>query len=613
MRKNRIIVYFFTAVFLLTAAFLWIKIADKKENDLFSVRITSDGKSENIKCWQNEKEDYYVFLPSYADLSKSKLFLNTEVELSINGKAIKDGMSCQSFELNVPYNLSYNTWGKGHSHRVTFLKSDNVATMYIDTASGNMDYINSNKKNQESADLCVVNADGTLDYTGKIESISGRGNSTWELYEKKPYNIKFACDTNLLKIGEAQNWVLLANAADSSNLRNKLIYDFAKKIGLENSPDSEWVDLYLNGEYAGLYLLSEKNEIHRNRVNINPNESFLVSTEYGYKLEKQNIPYITTNSGQVLRIRNSTYTPEQLIEKWQSVENAILADDNEDTISRKNLWELIDLDSWARKYLIEEVFINFDGGFVSQFFYKSGENGKIFAGPVWDYDLSMGRAETYQCNNPEALIANRLYSVDNYKTPWFNALYSNEEFLNRVKELYATEFLPELNKLVNNGIAEYSDGIAQASKMNSYRWFAEEDVTLHPQKMSDFMEKRIEFLNNIWINNGEYCTVKFDAGADRYYTYYCCYKGKVLSQMPNLPDYPRVEFLGWYYVDTDEPFDINKPIYEDVEVYAKWQEIGGEKIKDLIKLAPVGVITVLFFALCIVEFKKYRKNSKVGK
>ncbi len=613
MKNNRIIICIFTAVLLIVGVFAGVVSTEKTKNDLFYIQVDSLGSVEEIKCWQNEEDDYYVFLPSYANLSDSKLYLNTETQLKIGSKVLKDGMKCSAFEFDVPYDFTYTSWGKKKSHKITFVKSANVATIYINTASGNMDYIHENKANKEAADISVVLEDGTSDYMGEIDSISGRGNSTWEYYKKKPYNIKFATDTNLLDMGAAQNWILLANATDSSNLRNKLVYDYAAKVGLEFSPDSKWVDLYLNGEYAGLYLLTEKNEIHENRVNISQKESYLVSLEYEYKLRKQKISYITTDSKQALRIRNSSYSEKELKKEWQIIENAILSKDNVDVESGKYLWDIIDLDSWVRKYLIEEIFVNFDGCFVSQFFYKEGADSKVFAGPVWDYDLSMGKEDIYQCNNPKSLIANRLYSVDDYQTPWFNALYSNAEFSNRVKELYITEFLPELNELVNNGIAEYTDGIAEVSKMNSYRWFADEDVTFYSSQISDFMKNRIEFLNDIWINNREYCTVKFNTGLNSYYTYYCCYNGESLSKLPNLPQDPRAEFLGWYYVDTDEPFDINKPIYEDTEVYAKWQEKGGEKIKDLIKLAPVGIIAVLFFALCIVEFKKYRKNSKVGK
>jgi len=291
MRKNKIILYFFTAVFLLTTAFLWIKIADVKENDLFSIRITSDGKSENIKCWQNEENDYYVFLPSYARLSETKFKLNTSAEVRVDDKILKDGMSCDSFELNKAYDLSYTSWDKENSGTITFLKSDKVATMYIDTASGDMEYIHSNKKNEETGKMKLYKADGSLDFGGELEFIKGRGNYTWTAHDKKPYSLKLTGEANLLGMGNAQKWVLLANAGDLSNIRNKLVYDVADKFGLSYSPKSSFVDLFLNGKYAGLYQLCEKNEVATERVNIGE-DGFLVSLEMQDRLTDQKLNYV---------------------------------------------------------------------------------------------------------------------------------------------------------------------------------------------------------------------------------------------------------------------------------------------------------------------------------
>ena len=154
-----------------------------------------------------------------------------------------------------------------------------MATVYIDTESGNMDYIHENKENKESGKISIYTSVEGIDYSGDLTSIKGRGNNTWDEFEKKPYNIELQNESNLLGMGKASQWVLLANADDHSNLRNKLVYDFSDEIGLEFSPDSRWVDLYLNGEYAGLYLLSERNEVHENRVNIDKTDGALLSIE----------------------------------------------------------------------------------------------------------------------------------------------------------------------------------------------------------------------------------------------------------------------------------------------------------------------------------------------
>lgn len=95
-------------------------------------------------------------------------------------------------------------------------------------------------------------SDDSILYDGETE-IKGRGNSTW-LANKKPYKIKLDTKSDLLGMGKNKHWVLLSNPYDSSLSRNKLIYDLAEDMGI-SSMSSQWVDVVLNGEVVGNYLL----------------------------------------------------------------------------------------------------------------------------------------------------------------------------------------------------------------------------------------------------------------------------------------------------------------------------------------------------------------------
>ena len=118
-----------------------------------------------------------------------------------------------------------------------------------------------------------------------MEAIRGRGNATW-LWEKKPYSLTLSKSADLLGMGAAKEWILLTNAPDPTHLRNKIAYDLAAEVGLLYSPESNWVDLYLNGEYTGLYLLTERNEIHPQRIPAG-NGTFLVSMELESRLKSE--------------------------------------------------------------------------------------------------------------------------------------------------------------------------------------------------------------------------------------------------------------------------------------------------------------------------------------
>ena len=259
--------------------------------------------------------------------------------------------------------------------------------MYIDTGSGSMDYIHAVKGNEEPGTIRLYDADGNMTLTEVVDSIKGRGNATW-LRSKKPYSITLSSQAGPLGMEEATRWILLANAYDYSHLRNKLAYQFAREAGLSFSPDCQWTDLYLNGEYVGLYLLCERNEVHPSRVDIPRNNSFLVSIELHDRLESQNYAFAQTQSGTSFRIHHAGMEIAQIQQLLQSVENALFAEDGIDPVTGKSWNQLIDVDSWARKYLVEEIFANYDAGSVSQYFYYTGD-GKLYAGPVWDFDNTL--------------------------------------------------------------------------------------------------------------------------------------------------------------------------------------------------------------------------------
>lgn len=618
MIKKRIIICILTAVLLALSVFVSVGFDQPKESP-FYVEVLSDNGTERINCWKNEEGEYYVFLPGYAELSHTKVYLNTENKLSINGNELNDGENCDKFELDVKYDLTCSYFGGVKKSALTFVSSERIATMYIDTKSGSMEYIHSKKGNEESGTISLYNDDGSLNYTGDLEAIGGRGNYTWENFDKKPYSLTLTSDADLLGMGKAQRWILLANADDPSNMRNKIVYDFAKRAGLEYSPDSDWVELYLNGEYAGLYLLCERNELHSQRVEISPDNSFLVSLELEERLVAQNLRHITTEAKQALRVHYPmTVTDAQLkalTKKWQSVENAILAEDGIDPQTGKRWQDLIDLDSWARKYLVEELFGNYDAGLASQYFYCDGKenSGKIYAGPVWDFDHALGNSVLWQLTEPNVLYANRLDVKENYQTPWFYKLCQKEEFHAEVVKLYSTEFLPLIEEWLHGSVKNYGDKIFKAFQLNQIRWPSiTNGVTAEGEEICDYISERTKFLCSLWLENETYHILRADESFGTNYTHYFVRSGDTVDYLPQFENTEFSDFVGWYYADTDEPFDISKPIYEDVEIYAKWQNSASNKLDDVIKLIPIALISVIFIVLAVIEIKRM-KGKRVTK
>ena len=596
-------------VLLLLLVVLVCVVQSKTRNiDPFFIQLSTDGKCETIRLWEQETGEYYVFLPSYAVFGEAEIRLNTTVPIYVDGKILTEGMDCEIFQSDVVYDVTYTAWGQEYSHTIVFMKSANVATMYIDTESGSMEYIHDKKGNEEAGTISLYTPNGTLNYAGALLSINGRGNNTWDYFDKKAYSVKLSEEADLLGMGQAQKWILLANADDPSHLRNKIAYDFAKNVGLNYSPDCQWVDVYLNDEYAGLYLLSERNELHSERIDIGQTDSFVVSLEKRDRLAPQNYPHVITEERQALRVHYPVDPTNEMLENlaaiWQTVENTILAEDGLDVQSRKSWIDLIDLESWIRKYLVEEIFANGDGCFISQYFYYDGgeADGKIYAGPIWDFDHAMGTRKIWALTIPNSFYANRLNVKDGFDAPWFYYLYQKEEFYERMLKEYEMVFLPALELLRNVTIQTYAQQIECAASMDYVRWSVESHgMDAEVEEITGFLEQRIDFLNEVWLENAQYHMVKVDQGFGAFYGYFAVSPGEYLEPLPELEDLEYSTFKGWYYTQTNTPVDFNQPITEDVEIYAKWEDSSQKQVEQIAKLAPVGIIGFMGVALLIFD------------
>ena len=169
----------------------------------------------------------------------------------------------------------------------------NVPTIYINTEDG---------KDITSKDVykycTLVYRDGDSLAVYEKTQIRGRGNSTWSA-EKKPYRIKFAESQKFLGKGYAKSksWVLLANAGDKSMLRNALTHDLGEFVKMDFSPAALFVDLYINNNYRGTYLVSDHVNVDNKRVEVDEETGFLL--EYSQDPNKSEEPHFKGKYGWV--------------------------------------------------------------------------------------------------------------------------------------------------------------------------------------------------------------------------------------------------------------------------------------------------------------------------
>lgn len=305
-----------------------------------------------------------------------------------------------------------------------------------------------------SASIVIVDSkDGkSEDIIDLSANIKIRGNSTAQV-PKKSYTIKFIKKVDVLRMGEAKKWVLNANAFDKSLMRNKLVFDFASTIGLEYTPNSIFADVWLNGKFLGNYLLSELIEASPSRVDIDTDkDDFLFERET--ERVSEGTTYFTTP---IYKCRFGVNEPED-ITKEQLEELTGFIGKVEMAMQAKD-WELftsyVDEKSYIDYYILSELFKAVDFDYSSTRFYI--KNGKFYAGPPWDYDLSSGNADKdfyYKYNYHEDFGPD-----SSYIGIWCNANFYSYEFPEFTDALFIR--YTELQEVIKNMYEDNSLGTNQ--------------------------------------------------------------------------------------------------------------------------------------------------------
>lgn len=613
MRKGKFGIALVSAVLLLVILLMAIHTvpASGQENP-----VALRAGSERLEVWTPDGQAYYGFVPGHTPVSETLI-------LPVDGGAALDGQVLPAEGLQPEqdrvYMLTWEESGEVRQGTLQILSSGGVATMHVDTQSGSMDFIHREKGNAERGTLRLYDEAGNLNYSGDLEYLRGRGNSTWIVTEKKPYTLKLMDRTDLLGMGAAKDWILLADALDSSAMRNKIVYDFALKAGLSYTPEAKWTELYLNGKYAGLYLLCEKVEVNSQRVDLTPDGS-LVCMDRDIRVEEDPEPYFVTESGQYIQVRESA-DYGALRDLFQAMENAVLSPDGVDPESGRSWQELIDLTSWVRKYLIEEIFDSYDANFQSQYFYcyETNLNSRIYAGPIWDYDASLGNPSVWALNSPRGLFAWRPEAMTGYSTPWLHSLYEKDDFRELLKQEYQTVFLPLLDTLLEQTVRDYADTLETAFGRNQLRWNVDSDgVHEEAEAIITYMKDRVAFLTEFWLEEKQFCILRVrESEIGGYYAYYAVEPGTVFE---DLPEHSEEDFLGWYREDTGTEFDPTQPITEDIHLYPRFagtvepEQDDGDSLMDLFlqvyHYVPAAVLLLMGLGVAALAFIRSRGKKK---
>lgn len=486
--------------------FIKLEAVDKEQDSgilsQVGFEVAGEGSFYRIAVNKADKDNlYYAFLPSYTDVGRIRMSIHGGGKVNINGTDIVDGDYLDKYETNQEYSIVlYSPKNKiTEQAKIQFLVSANLPAVYITTKSGSMEYINSEKGNKESGFITITSENGKEVYSDKMDKLGGRGNTSWEV-PKKSYSLETHSNAGLLGMKDAKKWILIANFYDGAIIRNKIGFQLADRTGLLYTPDSRFIDLYINEQYWGLYQLTERIEVNGNRIAIN--DGYLMEVDYPERaIYEKNVIYL--ENGQPIVIHNPKKITESqylFLDSWyEEMLAALYAEDYVNPDTGKGIFEYLDKESFARMYLIEEIFEDLDMGVTSHYMYKGKEDESLlYDGPVWDLDNTMGRG--FDLRNEFFAINNSLTS--NQISRWYARLCGNEEFSQAVFTEWEKRVRPALSEIVDTEIDELIMTLGPSINMDKLCWPGKRSIFMPEASLEtnvlfleSYLQERLEFLD----------------------------------------------------------------------------------------------------------------------
>ncbi len=438
----------------------------------FSLVYRQGGMSHRLKGFWAEDTVYFC-IPGSLSLEKISLDMETAEYLLFDGGQLSDGDALSQVELNRVYEaVCSGTDGRGEENDgktsipVIFMQGSRLPVIRLTTASGSMEAVNADKGYSEAGFLEVYDADGNMETAVKVERLSGRGNTSWDA-AKKSYAVKLEDAENVLGMGAAKRWVLNANYYDGAYIRNQIGFELARESGMRFTPEERFAEVYINDEYAGLYQLMEKIEPGKNRMDIG--NGYLLEVDYIERSVEEQYILLTNEQPVVI------HAPEKNcdLDGVQQFFDAFTADmENGNTAEAMGR---LDVESFAKRFVMEEILQDMDFGYTSQYLYLDLKNGILHDGPLWDLDNTMGRGIAVEAQ--DFFVTGYDLNYNNVSR-WYVVFYSQPAFRKLVWQEYTEHFRPAMLALTEGGIEAKTAEIEASIAM---------DQILFPAPRSVFM------------------------------------------------------------------------------------------------------------------------------
>ncbi len=331
--------------------------------------------------------------------------------------------------------------------------------------------------------------------------IKGRGNWTWLGFEKKPYRIKLDAKAALLGMKKNKHWTLLAHADDPFGwMKNTVGFLLSEQIELAYTPAQQPVEVVLNGDYIGLYMLTEQVRVDKDRINIveqrdectdadsitggwyveidnyeEPNRIAFVEPANRWHAEQ--LVWVTPKTPEVLSNEQNNYLQSQM----EALNTAIYADD-------AALCELLDIEESAKYYLVQELMSDCESYHGSCYLHKQmGADEKWKFGPVWDFGNSYNDRERY------------IYDEPYFSQVWIGQLCEHTCFTEATKKVWKHWKYYDYQS-VETEINAFAAQISEAAKADAKRWpqYDHSDMQRQKNNFIHVFNKHVQWLSREW-------------------------------------------------------------------------------------------------------------------
>ena len=434
------------------------------------------------------------------------------------------------------------------------IEKDTEVVVYTEYATDELPIVNINtnglpitsKEDYVDMSFSIENCqDEAHNFSELAGGIRLRGNSTMG-YSKKPYRIKLDKKVALFGLDKAKSWVLLAEYLDPSALHNYTAFSLAHlattfgedKDGLQFTPSPYKVNVYLNGEFVGLYTLCEQVQENEGRMDIEVDEitadmtdlsdfNFFICMDYScqfdvgaiedvtyFKIPLKNDPqndkdyaYFELKYPEKDQFVNDEQF-ENFLSQLKEYAKELVAMFNAETPDAALIKSKINLNSLIDYMIIDQIMGERDHEWKSfNMYYVSAnsdkgsefEKGKLSFGPIWDYDWALYTDWIGTPNEDFEIVEGEM----EFSNIFFQAIARDMEegaaAFGLLKERFQERFLPALDAYIES-LPEIQYIMAESLKLNQDRWYADKpDITRdNIQFLNDYLDYRREFLANEW-------------------------------------------------------------------------------------------------------------------